>query len=232
MATADGPVPMTCAKGECRAELTSFCLQQDRPTPIDGTAYELGTPNGLTLVVEAADGSTRTVPADDLVAFTVARNNISVEASVRMDEVERLGGVRVSVAVGPMVSLLPRAVAGDPKPLTSDEIAYATTVLRKAGSSLVDEGAGRIAAARATNRLVNMLLASGDDVGARPEALWQTATSWIPPKGEGQYWARHMINDCSSRAWAEPAQHCLRNWHDFLMRDLNYDYWKAVRTGS
>ena len=38
MASAE-PVPMTCVDGTCTAELSSVCLQQQRPTPLTGTVY-------------------------------------------------------------------------------------------------------------------------------------------------------------------------------------------------
>ena len=41
-----------------------------------------------------------------------------------------------------------------------------------------------------------------------------------------------MIEGCAAETWGAPMRYCLRNWHDFLMLELNYDFWKTARTGS
>ncbi|MDP6174084.1 MAG: hypothetical protein QGF09_07970, partial [Rhodospirillales bacterium] len=40
-ATAD-PVPLQCAGTNCTAELSAFCLQEEKPVSGKGTAYRLG----------------------------------------------------------------------------------------------------------------------------------------------------------------------------------------------
>ena len=225
--------PMTCVDGKCRAELTSFCLQQSRPIPAAGTVYHAISPSDLTLIVERADGTTRHVPARDLLTLTAARTTTSVYATLDTTQVERLGAVRVSVLVGERVSLLPASEPGDVSPQTGEDVALATTMLRRLGADLVDDGGRRIEAARATNLLVNSLPAPGQAASSGPpEGAWAKATAWRPPAGSGLDWANHMIDGCTAKVWAAPMRHCLRQWHDLLMRELNYDYWKAVRTGS
>ncbi len=225
--------PMTCADGKCRAELTSFCLQQSRPIPAAGTVYHAITPSDLTLIVERADGTTRRVPAGDLLTLTAARSNTSVYASLDTNQVVRLDAVKLSVIVGERVSLLPAPEPGDIKPQMDQDVAFETATLRSLGARLVDDGGGRIEAARATNLLINSLPAPGQTASSGPpEGAWGKATAWRAAAGSGQLWANQLIEGCAAKAWAAPMRHCLRNWHDFLMRELNYDYWKAVRTGS
>ena len=90
--------PMTCVDGKCRAELTSFCLQQSRPTPAAGTVYRAIRPSDLTLIVKRADGTTRHVPAGDLLMLTAAHSNTRVYASLDTTQVARLGAVKLSVS--------------------------------------------------------------------------------------------------------------------------------------
>ncbi len=225
--------PMACVDGKCRAELTSFCLQQSRSMPAAGTVYHAISPSDLTLIVERADGTMRQVPAGDLLALTSARGNTSVYASLDSTQVARLGAVELSVMVGERASLLPAPEPGDVEPQMDQEVAFATATLRALGARLVDDGGGRIEAARATNLLVNSLPAPGQSASSGPPVgAWSTATAWRAAAGSGQSWANQMIEGCAAKPWAAPLRHCLRRWHDFLMRELNHDYWKAVRTGS
>ncbi len=225
--------PMTCLDGKCRAELTSFCLQQSRPIPAAGTVYHAINPSDLTLIVERADGTTRHVPAGDLLTLTAARTITSVYATLDTAQVARLDPVRVSVLVGDQVSLLPAPEPGDVRPQTGEDVALATTTLRRLGADLVDDGGKQVEAVRATNLLINSLPAPGQTASSGPpDGAWARATAWRPTAGSGLHWANHMIDGCTAKVWAAPMRHCLRQWHDLLMRELNYDYWKAVRTGT
>ena len=58
----NGAVPLTCAGGACRTELSAFCLQQERAMPLPGTKYSVVDRDRLTLVVTAADGAERRLP--------------------------------------------------------------------------------------------------------------------------------------------------------------------------
>ncbi|MDJ0946332.1 MAG: hypothetical protein QNJ30_23010, partial [Kiloniellales bacterium] len=153
--------PMTCADGKCRAELTSFCLQQSRPIPAAGAVYHAIDPSDLTLIVERADGTTRHLPAGDLLTLRAARTVTSVYATLDAARVARLDAVRVSVLVGDRVSLLPAPEPGDLRPQTEADVASATTTLRRLGARLVDDGGPQVEAVRATNLLINSLPAPG-----------------------------------------------------------------------
>ena len=233
VASKGAATPMVCVDGKCRAELTSFCLQQSRPTPAAGTVYYAITPSDLILIVEGADGITRHMPAGDLLTLTAARGNTSVYASLDTTRVARLGAVKLSIIVGERASLLPAPKPGDIEPQTDQDVAIATAALRMLGARLVDDGDGRIEAARATNLLVNSLPVSGQTASSGPpDGAWSKVTAWRAPAGSGQLWANQRIERCAAKTWGAPMRYCLRNWHDFLMRELNYDYWRAVRAGS
>ncbi|MDD9906579.1 MAG: hypothetical protein OXT06_23655 [Rhodospirillaceae bacterium] len=219
--------PMHCADGTCKAELSSFCLQQERETPLAGTVYHAMAPDALTLVVEKSDGTTLRLPAGDRLRLTSERGSSSVLAQI---DASGLGAARVSIEVADQVSLLPEAAAGDSNPLTGQEIAVVTASLRKLGSQVVDDGGVRIAAARETNRLINALDFSAED--AKSSAAWKKITAWKPGIRSGQYWANQRISHCQSKPAGPALGRCLRDWHDFLIRQLNTEYWDKARAGS
>jgi len=224
-------MPMVCVDGRCQTELSSFCLQQSRPTPMPGTRYSAAAPTGLTLVIEQSDGTVRQEPAGDLVTLTSARGSSSVHATLDTNRISRFGNAKLSILVGDKISLLPDPEPGDTNPLTKQEVAITTAGLRSLGNQIVDKGDERIAAARETNRLINVM-SYERQTGGRPDAAWDTITAWKPGIRSGQYWANQRISHCESMPAGQALGRCLRDWHDFLMRQMNTDYWDAVRAGS
>lgn len=216
--------PMVCADGQCRAELSSFCLQRTRETPMPGTPYRAVTPEDLTVVAEMADGTVQHMPGSDKLMLTSARGSSSVEAIL---EAKIPGAVKLSILVREQVSLIPQPIAGDTHPHSGPEIAVTTTSLRKLGSRVVDDSGARITAARETNRVINLLASDG-----HAAADWDKITAWKPSIRSGQYWANQRVSHCQSMPAGAALGRCLRDWHDFLMRQLNTDYWDAVRAGS
>lgn len=216
--------PMICVDGQCRAELSSFCLQQTRATPAPGTPYRAVTPDDLIVVAKLADGTVHRLPAGDRLILTSARGSSSVEATL---DAKAFGAANLSVVIRDQVSLIPQPVLGDANPHTDQEIAVTTAGLRKLGSRVVDNGNARITAARETNRVINLLASDG-----QAAADWDKITAWKPSIRSGQYWANQRVSHCQSMPAGAALGRCLRDWHDFLMRQMNTDYWDAVRAGS
>ena len=225
--------PLTCQNGTCEAELSSFCLQQTRATPTLGTVYHAVAPADLTLSVEKADGTVRRVPFGDRLSLTAKRGSTSVKASLAQSAVAGFGNAKLSILVAKRVSLIPEAVPGAKNPLSKPEIALAPSSLRAVGSRVVDRGARRIAAARATNQLINAISdpAQAETAAGRKD-VWDRITAYKAPFGIGNFWANQTIKGCASRPAGTPMRQCLREWHDFLMRDLNDDYWDHAQAGS
>ena len=117
-----GLTPLHCAGGECTAELTAFCLQQERDMPRAGTVYAPVDGRRITLHFTAADGSVTTMPAGDLARITTARGQFAVRLAVPAARVREMGARRVAVSVGARVALVPEPVPGDSHPLTTNEI--------------------------------------------------------------------------------------------------------------
>src|SRR5258706_119689 len=53
------PTPMQCTAAGCRADLSAFCLQQQRPDPGLGTAYRPAPNAAITLIVTSKSGDGR-----------------------------------------------------------------------------------------------------------------------------------------------------------------------------
>ena len=228
----DGGIPLTCAEGVCEADISTFCLQRDRPPPDIGAAYAPAAPGAFTLVVTDADGAERRLPAAPHVVFVERRGFTAVTARLREDVLAALGAVGARIEVGANASLLPVPRKGDPDPLTADEIARAVGPLRALGTRVVD-GSADAEAARVVGRMVNALPRKGRVGPARRAALWGDVTgeegldateSPALSRAKAEYdWCTESIE--GFRFYS--LRHCLELRHDRLMRDLSVDYWNA-----
>ncbi len=228
----DGGIPLTCAEGVCEADISTFCLQRDRPPPDFGAAYAPAAPGAFTLVVTDADGAERRLPAEPHVVFVERRGFTAVSARLRKDVLAALGAVGARIEVGANASLVPVPREGDPDPLTAGEIARAVGPLRTLGSRVVD-GSADAKAARVVGRMVNALPRKGRVGPARRAALWGEVTgeegidateSPALSRAKAEYdWCTESIEGFRF----DSLRHCLELRHDRLMRDLSIDYWNA-----
>ncbi len=136
----NGAVPLTCAGVACRTELSAFCLQQERAMPLPGTKYSAVDRDRLTLVITAADGAERRLPAPFYVEITSARMYTAVTISISEHELANLGAVSAAIEVGDGATLVPDPVVGDPLPQTVSDIKAASGPIRAAGTRIVDHG--------------------------------------------------------------------------------------------
>ena len=236
------PIPMTCESGKCSAEISSFCLEQSRSGPLDGTAYEAVDWRGLTLVATAADGSVRRLPASPYLRVTSARGYSAVTASIDEEVRESLGAEKLALAVAPRVTLVPVATAGDPAPLAGKEIADAVANLRPIASDVFESGErSDMVTARVLNRLINALprMAGGAALDlASPDGLWERVVGKRPRienKDAGIAQAALVYESCRRGAHfvqGLTVRRCLEASHDALMSSLNEEYWRIVGAGS
>ncbi len=224
-------VPFACADGYCQADLSTYCLQRYRPAPERGTAYTPATPDTFMLVVTTADGTLRRLPAADYVAFEKGRGFTAVTARIPEDVFSHLGAVDARIEVGANASLLPQPQAGDPDPLTAEEIAATVGPLRALGTEVVD-ASPRANVARILSTVINTLPAEGR-VGS--ERLAEVGIGAIEAGGAAAEpgvlsMARAEVEGCVA-AIAEQRtfnmRQCLEISHDQLMRELTIDYWNA-----
>lgn len=209
----DVPVPFACADGACTVELTTYCLQGNRPAPKAGEAYvPLGDGSAFALV----DASGATVPLAAEPTVTASRTYVSVKLTV---PAEAVAGAR-GLVVGAGAVLVPVAWAGDPNPQTDVELAVAPTLAGAVGERLVNE-APEIGVALDLGRAANALAAGADEAdlaaaaGAGADAGAQIAAcQGLARRGGADLFA------------------CLRGRHDALVSDVNLRYWRALATGS
>ncbi|HLI11446.1 MAG TPA: hypothetical protein VKY65_07575 [Alphaproteobacteria bacterium] len=236
------PIPMTCDGTTCTAELSAFCLQRDRSSPPDGTAYRAVDPSPLTLLAVAADGSTRAAPLGAELHIASARSYSAVTVSVPEALRDSLKAARLEISVGPHLTLAPVATADDPQPLTDKEIATAAGTLDAIASDLfaTDEHA-QIVTAQVMNRLINALPSAENSETldlAKGNGLWGEVIGGTPKMNDprpGMAEAAIAYESCRRGATYVQGltlRRCLEASHDALMGSINQVYWRAVAAGS
>ena len=128
-----GPQQMNCSGQICTTSLSSYCLQRDRDVPTTGQAYLPAADEQFRLIVVGKDGSERDVSASEHVTFRSIRGYSSVNAVINRGELAKLGGVSAKIVVAKRAALVPEPVAGDPNPISAEELAYAAKSLREHG---------------------------------------------------------------------------------------------------
>jgi hypothetical protein len=231
-----GATPLHCSGGTCTAELSAFCLQADRDRPRAGTAYKPVDPNSIVLQFTRADGTVVTRPAAKFARFASARGHFAVRISIDKATLSRLGAVKAAIKVGTQVSLVPNPVAGDKRPHKSAEIRSVSRDLRADAAPLADGDRPDAVAARALNRVIN-LLPFGDDTDPRwRRSLWAKAIKGVQGKNAspvGLGLVRHWQRICRGYPLSRGAYRlCLERGHDGLIGQVNRDYWKITGAGS
>lgn len=231
------PVPLVCDSDVCLAEFSTFCLQSNRNPPRPGTPYRLAGAEALTLVLTAADGTRRAMPAAGLVTVASARAYMAVRISIPRGRLGALGAVGAAVAVGERVSIVPVPVDDDLWPLSEHEIAFATGPLRAAAANLFDADGTIAGAARIANRLINATPVRGrlSDEGRRE--LWRRVVGTEPeaaagPAAESAAAIYGACRNLTEEGSYDTLRQCLEKHHDGLMLDLNSRFWMISGLGS
>lgn len=231
-----GATPMTCEGGACTVELSAFCLHEDRKTPAAGTVYTPVDGTKVLLRLTRAEGSTVTRSAGKLVTFTSARGHFAVRATLSRQSLSALGAVSAAIEIGAKVSLVPRPVAGDKRPLTKADIEHGAQTLRATAAPLADGVRPDAVAARVMNRAIN-LLPKGDGTDPRwRHQVWRKAMSATGSRGMTAS-SRHRITQWQQICGGYPRlqgafRRCLQRGHDRYMSQVNRDYWKLTGAGS
>lgn len=236
------PTPLVCDEFECGAQFSSFCLQEGRGSPPTGTTYAPAPGGALSLMATASDGRSLRLPAAGTLRITTAIGFTSVTMSLpqsRRAEIAAALGVepaemRLAVAIGPAVSLIPEAVAGDSDPQTEAEIALATGPLRSVAERVFEAPGQSADAARITTLLINNLPTRGRETAQDREILFDQIAA-LPAVGalspEGIERARGVYAECrvsvdSSSMFS--MRECLRLRHADLMVRSNRKFWEEA----
>lgn len=224
VATAE-PVPMQCAGGQCTALLSAFCLQEKRLPPNFYSAYLPAASDQVVLVVTAADGGTTRMEAGGLVEFRSRYGYTAIEARLPLDRLAVMQPISLALDVRPRAAMLPVAKAGDPDPLTAEEIATATGPWRLAAEAVMEGDLESAASARTTMRLVNALPVAGDILAGERERLWRRIASSAPAL------ARRTFDACIrsvDQAIGYPLRKCLEERHEKLQVENTREFWRSL----
>jgi len=230
-------IPMNCSDGTCVAELTTICLQRNRDDPESGTVYEFDRTGSATLVVTAANGIVRKVPAGDHIRITSRRLYTAAQVTLTKDALQKLGGVKAALFIDKAVSLVPVAVAGDPDPISAQERQYVTESMRTVADRWVGSHQDKAVAAVIVNRLINRTPRQGRMDKQARLSIWDRTLT----KGDdgfskaGREKASEMLDACQFRVKVGryfSLRSCLEVKNDSLISDINTRYWKGIEAGS
>ncbi len=233
----DVGVPFVCDEGICKAHLSTYCLQRERPAPTMGAVYLPAAAEDFTLTVNVDSETPRDIAAHKHVTFIESRGFMAVAAVIFEKDLKALGGTDAVIKVASNASMLPKPVAGDPNPLSEKEIAYATNSLRAEGQKFADQ-TPQASAARLLARVMQTLPVRGQVPAGAGDRIWQNEIGDELPAGPlqrgGFTRARDAFQDCFSGSQSSAfggVRNCLEYKHDGLIRDINIDYWDS-RVGS
>lgn len=229
-----GATPLACDATACRAELSSFCLQQPRANPLPYTAYSPADGAAIFLVGTDLEGAAVRLPAAPYVRFASARGFTAVEATIPAATLRALGLAAAAIEVGRDAALLPAAVDRDPDPQSADEIAAAIGPVRQAAEPFFDEAGESSDGIRATSAMINALPATGrsptDGDGHLLLAIG-TATAGDRDHAGGVL-ARSLHAACVAKV--DVTHHiysmrdCLEGSHDRLVVKTNIRFWDSL----
>jgi hypothetical protein len=228
------PVPMTCVGGICTAELSAVCLQQHRPTPPTGTVYRPAKRSHITLTVTGPSGVNHRLPVAATLSFTSLRQFSAVKVSLPEATVRRLGDGAAWLSVGPMASIIPVAIAGDPNPQSASEIARYTGPLRALVERAFERDSDHVNATRILNQMVNRLPKNSSAGIEKVAALWQQAVG-KDVTDETQKYLKHAVEDCRETLRTgvmSDLRSCLSYHHDYLSGENTTNGWRAMNPGS
>lgn len=229
------PTPLTCDDVSCRAEVTSFCLQQSRDGPKPGTAYSPMAGAAIALVGARADGSVVRLPATDLLRFEAPRGYMTIRVILPIERMQALGLASAAIEIGDKVSLLPIDPPGDTDKQSPEEIALAVGAYRAQAQQFFDAPGAEADALRVTNALVNALPERGRQKSDSSGAIWgndqvATITSAVTPEGLAQ--ATEIHATCQYKVdvthHIETMRDCLEGSHDRLSVRTNIDLWESL----
>lgn len=227
------PVPLACTGEVCTAQLSAFCLQRERDVPIERTAYRAALPQAFTLIATRADGTSIRLPADEQVGFASAFGYASVRITVPAELLSATEAVALAVEVAPGAAVVPVPVAGDPEPLSEEEIALATGPLRALASRHFDAPSTMRDAAQMVEAMVNGLPRRFWERPDNRSVLWEqqvTPALQAAASPEAVTVARDIYEECLPYIYG--MRQCLELKHMNLLFEPNRAYWDEASPGS
>jgi hypothetical protein len=220
------PTPLRCENGICIGFFSTFCLEEDRLPPASWTRYRPVQGSPITLIVETGDGRIMRLPAEGYVSFKTRLDFTSVLARVALHRLAAFKPVRLRIAIGPLVSLLPEASAHTPQRLATVTGAY-----RRTGGFFFDDGQGRSATVALVTRMINLMPARGRVSSVMRQTIFRQARmrDANPPAA---LLFKTIVDGCETMLArttnAATMRQCLENRHVILQTKTNKEFWKAL----
>ncbi len=227
-----GPVELRCDYRECGAQFTSYCLEQRRNSPDQGTPYYIHDTATVTLEGVREDGTVVALDVAGLLTVSTERGHSAIRMSVSKSILREFDLAAVRLSIGDNATLVPEAIAGDRRPHTEADIALAAGPLSALAKQVMTRGFAKIDAARVTASLINVLPARGRTTEAVRAAVWQEVS---PDTGTPGYeLARQGFERCYDATFVgmSSLRQCLGSVHDKFISELNVNYWQSIETGS
>ncbi|MCG8493626.1 MAG: hypothetical protein MI743_18555 [Sneathiellales bacterium] len=236
VASTDIPLPLTCEKGECTAELTAICLQEHRASPQTGAKYYIHQSQRLKLTLIDKKGHEVDISALPL-DVSAARGHTAIRVSLKETLIRDFDMSRITISVPEKTTAIPVAVAHDKKPQTDADILIATQSLRPLANRIVDQNTDRADAARLVSHAINSLPSRGraepsDRLDA--QQYFQSVSHASGYSSDARRLAAKAVRQCDYETkvgfWS--LRQCLGSSHDQLIGKLNTKYWKSLKAGS
>jgi hypothetical protein len=229
------PTPMRCDAAGCRADLSAFCLQQQRADPRPGTVYEVAPGTRVTLLVTGHDGRQTRLDGARSLSFIDDRGFVSITARLKPEALAGLNAASVAIEVGQDAALLPATTAGDRNPQGEDEAALATGANRQKAETFYDKPGRDADAIRLTNAMINELPPGArgrDDTDGHLIGQALAQYQGAPIALEGASLAETIHRNCVAKTdvthQVDSMRSCLEGSHDILSTHVNIDFWNSL----
>jgi len=232
----ENPEPLTCRHGICRAVLSSFCLEEHRRAPLQGTLYRPAPATAITLVLTMQDGSQMAVPAQEIAEIRSARHYTSLEVILPQAQLTALGAVTAAIGVGAQATVLPVPTFRMGEPHSAQEIALLSGPIRKAAGVYFDLPGSAGTTARMLASLIGQSSTHGPaDSGLREAMEGQVEDGAGPGRhgvpSESRARVEAIWQECSAMvergALASEAT-CLTWHHREIQMRSNEEFWDSL----
>jgi hypothetical protein len=229
------PTPMRCDAAGCRADLSAFCLQQQRADPHPGTVYQAAPGTRVTLLITGRDGRHSRLDGARALSFIDDRGFVSITARLKPEALAGLDVASVAIEVGQDAALLPETTAGDSNPQGEDELALATGANRRQAETFYDKPGRDADAIRLTNAMINELPPGArgrDDTDGHLIDGALAQYQGAPIAQDGASLAETIHRNCVAKTdvthQVDSMRSCLEGSHDILSTHVNIDFWNSL----
>jgi hypothetical protein len=227
------PLPLICEKDVCRVEVASMCLQEHRKAPNSYQTYYPGEGTRLTLAVQTRSGELKKADVTGAVTLHAVRGFVAVSVGLPQHVVRDLGDGPARLSVAPLASAIPEPIAGDPNPLTKQEIANATGLLREIARATVGADTDRLTFSQALDMAVNEL--PYDQSVSTAHVVRLVEKIGRRHSGPAAKRATRLLSQCQMEeltGLAPDVRSCVQARKDGALSELTKKVWEATKPGS